>query len=83
MFVLFRCALANKPGVYTDVQYFLPWIQEGMTRYSGTPEIIPYTGPTVRPQVESGYPLEEWSGNPPPQESGSTYDDMYYWNYFY
>ena len=78
MFVLFRCALANKPGVYTDVQYFLRWIQEVMTRYSGTPEIIPYTGPTVRP-----HPPPEETGNPPPEESGSTYDDMYYYNYLY
>ena len=59
-FVLFfRCALKNKPGVYTKVEYFLPWIQDVMTRYSGEPTIIiPYTGSIQPPLGEGGNPGE-------------------------
>ena len=30
-----KCGSPNKPGVYTNVKHYLPWIRKTMTQYSG------------------------------------------------
>ena len=82
--VLFRCAEANLPTVYADVEYYLPWIQEVMTRYSGEPSIIPYTGPTQLPPGEGEYPSQPWNDGDLFQEYGYPHeDDWDFWSNFF
>ena len=94
VFVLFRCALKNKPGIYTEVEYYLPWIQEIITRYSGTPQIVPYTGPTQPPTGAGGNEGGNEGGNQPDYggwfgdvggagATGNTNDNTNYGNYDY
>ena len=35
LFLGTKCGSPNKPGVYTNVKHYLPWIRNTMTQYSG------------------------------------------------